>query len=158
MAEEILFFKEITAESIAELIEKCKDKKEIKLLLHSYGGNPTAARAFYNFIKRHSINLHVEVIGTCVSSALILLCAGCKRTAARNATLMLHRVRRTFQNDRLTTDQIGREMTDLEEEEKSFQEIIRQTCSREDAISPQMFSDEVRLTYEQAHELGLLNY
>jgi ATP-dependent Clp protease protease subunit len=153
---EITFFKEVNNETIAELIEKCREEKEIKLLLNSCGGNPIAARAFYNFIRSHSIKLHVDVLGVCDSSALVILCAGQKRTAAKNTTFMLHRIRNTFKDSRMTVEEMKESFIDLKKLEASYRKIIFDTTKQPKSVLNKMFIAEKDITANQAFKIGLL--
>ncbi len=62
----------------------------IKLILNSPGGDADGGHAIYDMIKASKAPVDIEVYGQAMSMGAIILQAGRKRIAHKNATIMVH--------------------------------------------------------------------
>lgn len=111
------FFKPICLETIQDFFDKLLEKEEytfpINIFLASSGGNPVAAFSFYNTVKKMGMMLHVNVVGTCDSCAIIILCAAQKRTSAKGATFLLHKGRRIYEKASFTVEELKQQTKEV---------------------------------------------
>jgi len=154
---EILFCDEINNLTIQALMEKCANQKEVILLLNSKGGNPDSAIAFFNFIKLKAITLTVNVLSNCESAALILLCAGKRRIAAKNCTFLLHQTTKSWSSDVCFNEkEIQSVLISLQNLNKRSIDVIAEVTKKNFAKIKALKYNETLLNAQQAFEFGLL--
>lgn len=157
MGKTVLFRKPINDETITSLLEEIKDEKEVELLLDSGGGDLTSAISFHSFIKTKGIDLTVNVLSRCESAAVILLCAGKKRIASKNARFLLHPYRRGWKEGIIfTTEELEAEVKDMERLTAIKIKIAVETIGQKKAKLEKLYQKETVLTAHQSHELGFL--
>jgi len=154
---EILFCDEINYLTMQVLMEKFAGEKEVVLLLSSKGGNPEAALAFFNFIKLKKISLTVNVLSSCESAALILLCAGNRRIAAENCTFLLHQTTKSWSSDWCFNEkEIQDVLISLQNLNKLSIDVIAEVTKKPFDEIKALKYNETLLNAQQAFELGLL--
>lgn len=65
-------------------------KQPIIIYINSQGGSVSAGLAIYDIIRYLPCPVHTIGMGMCASMAAILLCAGTKRYALKNCSIMIH--------------------------------------------------------------------
>jgi len=154
---EILFCDEINYLTMQALMEKCANEKEVILLLCSKGGNPESAIAFFNFIKLKAINITVNVLSNCESAALILLCAGNRRIAAKNCTFFIHQTTKSWSSDWCFNEkEIQDILISLQSLNKRSIDVIAEVTKKPFDEIKALKYNETLLNAQQAFELGLL--
>ena len=107
IANEILFFSDITEESILDLLEAFKKlenetlkkyvdnpcaKPCIKITINSGGGDLFSGIAAMNIIEKSRVKVITEVQGSCCSAATFLLLAGHERRMGKDAFVLIHQI------------------------------------------------------------------
>ena len=157
MAKELIFSKPINVETMTELMEKIGEEKEVTILLHSSGGDPSAAILFHSYVETKKINLTVHVMAKCESAAIIILCAAKRRLGSKNSTYLLHLLKRTYEGKvTLSVQDLRREADDLELMEKILREIVYLAVDRNHKEMIPIYEAERDLTAAEAFQLGLL--
>jgi ATP-dependent Clp protease protease subunit len=64
--------------------------KEIRIIMNSSGGNWTDGMAIYNAIKACPVHVTIEVYGSCMSMATVILQAADERVLHPDTTFMVH--------------------------------------------------------------------
>lgn len=104
---EILFFSDITEESILDFLEAFKKlenetlkkyvdnpcaKPCIKITINSGGGDLFSGIAAMNIIEKSRVKVITEVQGSCCSAATFLLLAGHERRMGKDAFVLIHQI------------------------------------------------------------------
>ena len=104
---EILFFSDITEESILDFLEAFKKlenetlkryvdnpcaKPCIKITINSGGGDLFSGIAAMNVIEKSRVKVITEVQGSCCSAATFLLLAGHERRMGKDAFVLIHQI------------------------------------------------------------------
>ena len=155
MAKEIVFMQSVNNESIKWLIEQCQSDQEIVILLNSTGGETGAALAFYNFVRFKKIHLTVNVLSTCMSAAVIILCAGQKRIAAKQSRLLIHELTKGF-NDGINEKVLAGILEDTKRQNATVINVLTNVTKKPRSKINSLYRQESLLTAQEAWELGLL--
>jgi len=70
--------------------DKIKNKKEIKILINSPGGNVFDGMAIYNILAAHKSKITTEIIGIAASVASVIALAGITRNICQGTYFMIH--------------------------------------------------------------------
>ena len=104
---EILFFSDITEESILDFLEAFKKLENetlkkyvdnpgstpcIKVVINSGGGDLFSGIAAMNIIEKSRVKVITEVQGSCCSAATFLLLAGHERLMGKDAFILIHQI------------------------------------------------------------------
>ena len=106
----IYFFDEINESSACEairIIDKLEydNKKDIRIVINSGGGNCYDGLALYDRIRQSGCNILTLGTGLVVSMALIIFLAGDERELTENARLLVHQITiEEFSGKVLTSD------------------------------------------------------
>jgi ATP-dependent Clp protease protease subunit len=93
---QIHLFTEVTQESISKVIRGIQlmlvknPELPISLYVNSYGGDVYSGFGLFDFIHSLTVEVHIYVVGTAMSSASIILMAGDIRYMYENSKIMLH--------------------------------------------------------------------
>jgi ATP-dependent Clp protease protease subunit len=72
-------------------IQYTKGKKDVNLVISSYGGDVYAMLGTIDYFNSLPIKVNTHCIGACMSAAAVILACGTgKRTMSENATVMVH--------------------------------------------------------------------
>lgn len=87
---EALFDDEVAPGKMRKELEALGDIDTLKVFVDSPGGDPFAAAAIYNILRRHPARVHMYVDGLAASAASVVVMAGDKVTMYTNSLLMIH--------------------------------------------------------------------
>lgn len=90
---EIVAVGEVNDEFYTKLVKNIlllKDKKDIKIYLHSPGGQISLAAGIYDLIQSLSCEVTIIILGEASSAASYILQAADRRLISKNSTLMMH--------------------------------------------------------------------
>ncbi|MFZ5365030.1 MAG: ATP-dependent Clp protease proteolytic subunit [Patescibacteria group bacterium] len=157
MAQRILFFKDIDADTISDLIAQIESREsdDVEMLLDSCGGSVTPALSFHSYVRQSGIRLNISVIGWCYSAALMMFCAGSVRRASRTASFLLHPVRKLFEGT-FTAEQLQKEVEELRRLDIIMREIFTDTVKRKRGEITSYFKQTTILDAVTAYRMGLL--
>ncbi|HLO11196.1 MAG TPA: ATP-dependent Clp protease proteolytic subunit [Pseudoneobacillus sp.] len=107
-----------------------KTHEPIKLYISSEGGMLYHALALIDVMRNSEIPVHTYCMGWAASAAFMILCAGHKRFAYKNASLMLHEASWGFNTDKVTT--LKSNVKEIENIEKRMIDLFKEhTCITE---------------------------
>ena len=67
-----------------------EDRKPIKILLNTYGGDLDACQSFYNVIQISKTPVYVYNMGVCASAGALIFLSGHKRFALKGSKFLIH--------------------------------------------------------------------
>jgi ATP-dependent protease ClpP protease subunit len=153
---EIIFAQNINVDSIKWLLEQCADQKKVTIYLNSFGGEVSIALAFAEYIRVKKIDLHVHVLNVCMSAAVIILCAGTKRTAATNSRFLLHPIKKYFKDLDMRDDELNSQVKEFGILISAYNEIVGEVTKKTPAEIDDLCKRQTILSTTEALELGLL--
>lgn len=124
----------------------------IRMILNSKGGNWYDGMACYDAIRACPCPVIIEVIGSCMSMATIILQAGDERLVYPNATFMVHDGSDSFLGEAKSFESWGEESKRLR---NRMYEIYAKATKKPAIFWKKKCAVDFILTAEQAVELGL---
>lgn len=67
-----------------------EDRKPIKILLNTYGGDSDACQSFYNVIQISKTPIYIYNMGICASAGALIFLSGHKRFALKGSKFLIH--------------------------------------------------------------------
>ena len=92
--------------------ENLNERKNIILIINSFGGNVDCAFAIYDLLAMCDFDITTIAVGCCASMATILLSLGTKRYITANSTIVVHSTGYSAQNVRLTQAEAWEKLND----------------------------------------------
>ena len=166
MAEKVVyikFFGEVNQNTIKALMDTIQQKlkegaNKFVLLISSVGGNVFAGITGYNFLKGVPAKIETFNIGSTISVAVALYCAGSKRYSAPHATFLIHGVTWGF------AQPITLEEKQLEEclkaciiDKENIAGVIAATTGKKEAQVLEDMHNRTTLNPEEAIKYGLVH-
>ncbi|MBP6904495.1 MAG: ATP-dependent Clp protease proteolytic subunit [Candidatus Pacebacteria bacterium] len=139
------------------------EKRPIRVIIDSGGGNVQPALGFYDFIKGLPCEFEATVVGDCHSAALLILAACIKRKATVHSRFLFHAMRTevsifSTKDIRKQLDELERKQTILFQQGLAIQSKafgISESNLQELMVTGNDF--DMRLTAQEALEKGVIH-
>ena len=139
----------------ALMLLEADGETEVQVIINSPGGSVTAGLSMYDAMRKTKMEVTTVVSGMAASMGSILLCAGDKRLATKNARVMIHQPsgggRGTATSTRTNQDLIEKMWDDL------TQIYVDHSGTPHEVFDKLLQSGDVWLTPEQAIKIGLVD-
>lgn len=141
----IQIFGDIYQGTLATIVDQAKDADEVKVLIHSDGGDCAEGLAVYDYMRTSGKIWHTEVIGSCHSIATIILLGAEfeNRSASTNSTALIHNVSSFMMDVYRSRDleEVKNEMDNVENRIKAI--YVDRTNIKEDEVSEIMDAEQI---------------
>ena len=149
-----------TAERLSKLsdLHSKNKKEEIHLLVCSYGGETSAAFAFYDFVRINKMKLVTTGLGMIGSAGVIIWLAGTRRQVSKHSLLFLHNLKHNVGKETsLEPDELGTVSNRGKKFKQMYAEIVAENSKHKLTSSKvrKMMEETCVLTPQEMLELGL---
>ena len=147
----------LSAETLIRDVKKESkgNKKNIRVLINSPGGNIFDGLAIYNFFKGiKDRDVTMEVLGLAASMASIILQAGTMRIAAEGSMVMVHQAHSFVQG---TSDEMREEADKLEKIEAQLVDIYSNSMNLSVEGVKELLAEETWFSAEESQKAGLVD-
>ena len=136
-------------------VQYSKGKKDINLILSSYGGDVYSMLGTIDYFKTLPVKVNTHCFGACMSAAAVILACGTgKRTMTQNSTVMVHEGS-AFEAGK-TTD-VLKGADHLKKLQSNINRILGEVTKKDQKFWEEVSKQDTYLTSEECLEYGIVD-
>ncbi|NTF57675.1 peptidase [Agrobacterium rhizogenes] len=130
--------------------------KTIYLMINSAGGDISSGISLYHLLCSLDVTINTYAISNVESAAILLFLAGKERVANKESIFAFHSGRLSFNNEKLTPDEINERYTALQNDDDRMKEIYKERLSISDKQYGDLLGSQLRFVRApEALNIGL---
>ena len=136
-------------------VQYSKGKKDINLILSSYGGDVYSMLGTIDYFKTLPVKVNTHCFGACMSAAAVILACGTgKRTMTQNSTVMVHEGS-AFEAGK--TSDVLKGADHLKKLQSNINRILGEVTKKDQKFWEEVSKQDTYLTSEECLEYGIVD-